>query len=290
LIKYVMSLMNGARLGVGAQSVGLCEAAYREALKYAQEREQFGKAIINFPAVYELLATMKTKVDAGRAILYETSRYVDLYKSYEMLEKSKIREFTPEEKAEYKLHKRNADMLTPMLKMFTSEWSNQVCYDSQQVHAGSGFMKDYPIERMYRDARITTIYEGTSQLQTVAAIAHVVKGNYLKLFKENYELAPLKPELEHLRKELIAMTARYEAAVKKVQDANDGEYLDFHARRLVEMAGYIIMGYLLVIDSDRCDCFTKSATMFIRMGKAEIAKHEAMINECTAKDLAEYRA
>jgi alkylation response protein AidB-like acyl-CoA dehydrogenase len=289
LIKYVMSLMNGARLGVGAQSVGLCEAAYREALKYAQEREQFGKAIIEFPAVYELLASMRAKTDAGRTILYETSRYVDLYKSYEMLEKAKTREFTPEEKADYKLNKRNADMLTPMLKMFTSEWSNQVCYDSQQVHAGSGFMKDYPIERMYRDARITTIYEGTSQLQTVAAIRHVVNGNYLKLFKENYEVAPLKADLEYLRKELIAMTARYETAVKKVQDANDGEYLDFHARRLVEMAGYIVMGYLLLIDSNRCDCFTKSATLFVRMGKAEIAKHEAMINDCEVRDLAEYK-
>jgi len=289
LIKYVMSLMNGARLGVGAQSVGLAEAAYREAFKYAQEREQFGKAIIKFPAVYELLASMRTKVDAGRSLLYETARYVDIYKSYEMLVKEHGRTLTPEEKTDGKHHTRIADMLTPMLKMFTSEWCNQVCYDSQQVHAGSGFMKDYPIERMYRDARITTIYEGTSQLQTVAAIRHVTNGNYLKLFRENYELVPLKPDFDYLRKELIAMTARYEAAVKKVQDANDGEYLDFHARRLVEMAGYITMGYLLLIDANRCDCYTKSATMFVRMGKAEIAKHEAMINECAVKDLAEYK-
>jgi alkylation response protein AidB-like acyl-CoA dehydrogenase len=289
LIKYVMSLMNGARLGVGAQSVGLAEAAYREAYKYAQEREQFGKAIINFPAVYELLASMRTKVDAGRTILYETSRYVDLYKSYDMLVKAHGRTLTPEERADAKLCQRNADMLTPMLKMFTSEWSNQVCYDSQQVHAGSGFMKDYPIERMYRDARITSIYEGTTQLQTVAAIRHVVNGNYVKLIRENYEVTPLKADLEHLRKELIAMTARYEAAVKKVQEANDGEYLDFHARRLVEMAGYIVMGYLLTIDANRCECYTKSATLFIRMGKAEMAKHEASINDCAVKDLAEYR-
>lgn len=289
LIKYVMSLMNGARLGVGAQSVGLAEGAYREALKYAQEREQFGKAIINFPAVYEMLASMRTKVDAGRSLLYETARYVDIYKSYEMLVKEQGRTLTPEEKADAKHHTRVADMLTPMLKMFTSEWANQVCYDSQQVHAGSGFMKDYPIERMYRDARITTIYEGTSQLQTVAAIRHVTNGNYLKLFRENYELAELKPDFDYLRKELIAMTARYESAVKKVQEANDGEYLDFHARRLVEMAGYITMGYLLLIDANRCDCFTKSAILFIRMGKAEIAKHEAMINECAVKDLAEYK-
>jgi alkylation response protein AidB-like acyl-CoA dehydrogenase len=289
LIKYVMSLMNGARLGVGAQSVGLAEAAYREALKYAQEREQFGKAIINFPAVYELLASMKTKVDAGRTLLYETSRYVDLYKSYDMLVKEHGRTLTPEEKADAKLCQRNADMLTPMLKMFTSEWSNQVCYDSQQVHAGSGFMKDYPIERMYRDARITTIYEGTSQLQTVAAIRHVVNGNYLKLIRENYEITPLKADFDHLRKELMAMTARYETAVKKVQGANDSEYLDFHARRLVEMAGYIVMGYLLLTDTNRCDCFAKSATLFVRMGKAEIAKHEAMIDECEVKDLAEYK-
>ncbi|MCL2682967.1 MAG: acyl-CoA dehydrogenase family protein [Bacteroidales bacterium] len=289
LIKYVMSLMNGARLGVGAQSVGLMEAAYREAFKYAQEREQYKKTIINFPAVYEMLASMRTKTDAGRTILYETSRYVDLCKSYDMLVRECGRVLTPEEKADAKLCQRNADMLTPMLKMFTSEWSNQVCYDSQQVHAGSGFMKDYPIERMYRDARITTIYEGTSQLQAVAAIRHVVNGNYLKLIRENYEVTPLKADLEYLRKELIAMTARYETAVKKVQDANDGEYLDFHARRLVEMAGYIIMGYLLLIDANRCDCFTKSATLFVRMGKAEIAKHEAMINDCAVKDLTEYK-
>ncbi len=290
LIKYVMSLMNGARLGVGAQSVGLAEAAYREALKYAHEREQFGKAIVNFPAVYELLASMRTKVDAARTILYETSRYVDLYKSYDLLVKEHGRTLTNEEKADAKLCQRNADMLTPMLKMFSSEWCNQVCYDSQQVHAGSGFMKDYPIERMYRDARITTIYEGTSQLQTVAAIRHVTNGNYLKLIKENYETAPLRADLEYLRKDLVALTARYEAAVKRVQDINDGEFLDFHARRLVEMAGYIVMGYLLLIDANRNEHYTKSAQMFVRMGKAEIAKHEAMINNCEVKDLAEYKA
>jgi hypothetical protein len=236
-----------------------------------------------------MLASMRTRVDAARTILYETSRYVDLYKSYDLLVKEHGRELTAEEKADAKLCKRNADMLTPMLKMFSSEWCNQVCYDSQQVHAGSGFMKDYPIERMYRDARITTIYEGTSQLQTIAAIPHVGNGNYIKLIKENYETAPLKADLEHLRKELIAMTTRYEASVKKVQDANDNEYTSFHARRLVEMAGYIVMGYLLLIDANRCECYTKSATLFVRMGKAEIAKHEAMINDCEVKDLAEYK-
>jgi alkylation response protein AidB-like acyl-CoA dehydrogenase len=168
LIKYVMSLMNGARLGVGAQSVGISEAAIREAIKYAQEREQFGKSIIQFPAVYELLQNMRAKNDAARSILYETARAVDMYKLIE--ENAKGRALTPEERAEMKHFNRNADALTPMLKLMSSEYCNQICYDAVQIHGGTGYMKDFPVERMYRDARITTIYEGTSQLQVVAAI------------------------------------------------------------------------------------------------------------------------
>jgi alkylation response protein AidB-like acyl-CoA dehydrogenase len=152
LIKYVMSLMNGARLGVGAQSVGIAEAAYREAVKYAQEREQFGKSIIQFPAVYELLQNMRAKIDASRSILYETARAVDMYKLIDEI--SKTRALTPEERAEMKHFNRNADALTPMLKLMSSEYCNQICYDSVQVHGGTGYMKDFPVERMYRDARI----------------------------------------------------------------------------------------------------------------------------------------
>ena len=256
LIKYVMSLMNGARLGVGGQSVGVSQAAYEEALAYARDRKQFGKAIIEFPAVYEMLSLMKAKLEASRALLYETSRFVDVYKAYEAIEAT--RKLTPEERADYKEYQKLADAFTPVLKMFSSEYANQNAYDSIQIHGGSGFMKDYACERIYRDARILTIYEGTSQLQTVAAIRHVTTGNYLRQIR-NYEVQPINPEFHSLREKLIAMTDLYEAATNRVLDAKNPEYTDFQARRLVEMAGHIIMTYLLIIDASRDDMFRKSA-------------------------------
>jgi len=186
LIKYVMSLMNGARLGVGAQSVGLSEAAYREALTYAHRRTQFGKPIIQFPAVYELLGVINAKLKASRALLYETARFVDIYKAYNFL--SEERKLTPEERNEQKHYLRLADCFTPLVKLMASEYSNQNAYDALQVHGGSGFMKEYPIERIYRDARITTIYEGTSQLQVIAALKGVTTGAFLTQIK-TYEAA-----------------------------------------------------------------------------------------------------
>ena len=241
LIRYVMALMNGARLGIGAQSVGISEAAYREAFVYARERKQFGKAIIEFPAVYEMLALMKAKLDASRTLLYETARYVDVYKSYMHL--SEQRTLTKEERDDMKTYQRLADYFTPLLKGMASEYCNQIAYDSLQIHGGSGFMKDYPIERIYRDARITTIYEGTTQLQVVAAIRGVTNGALLNRIRE-FENMPLQPELHGYRRILIGMTEEYEKAVKSVVDMHDNEYLDFHSRRLVEMAAHIIMGYL----------------------------------------------
>lgn len=264
LIKYVMSLMNGARLGVGAQSVGISEAAYREALKYAHERAQFGKPIIQFPAVYEMLALIKAKLQASRALLYETTRYVDLYKAYGFVAES--RKLNPEERGEAKQYQKVADMLTPMLKMMSSEYCNQNAYDSLQIHGGSGFMKDYPIERIYRDARITTIYEGTSQLQVVAAQRYVTNGGYLNLIKE-YENIPVKAEYEQLKKVITDMTVQYEKAVATLE-GKDNEYIDFQARRLVEMAAHIVMSYLLLLDAQRDPSFDNSAQIFINRSKS----------------------
>lgn len=264
LIKYVMSLMNGARLGVGAQSVGISEAAYREALKYAHERAQFGKPIIQFPAVYEMLALIKAKLQASRALLYETTRYVDLYKAYGFVAES--RKLNPEERGEAKQYQKVADMLTPMLKMMSSEYCNQNAYDSLQIHGGSGFMKDYPIERIYRDARITTIYEGTSQLQVVAAQRYVTNGGYLNLIKE-YENIPVKAEYEQLKKVITDMTVQYEKAVATLE-GKDNEYIDFQARRLVEMAAHIVMSYLLLLDAQRDSSFDNSAQIFINRSKS----------------------
>lgn len=282
LIKYVMALMNGARLGIGAQSVGLCEAAYREAVAYANERKQFGKSIIDFPAVYEMIARMKAKLDAARTLLYETSRFVDIYKTYMHI--SEERALTKEERTEMKYYQKLADFFTPLLKGMSSEYSNQLAYDSLQIHGGSGFMKDYPIERIYRDARITTIYEGTTQLQVVAAIRGVTTGGYLERIRE-YEAMPLKPELHGYRRILIGMTEEYEKAVHTVVEKKDNEFIDFHARRLVEMAGNIIMGYLLVLDTEQEDRFRTSADIFIKMGRSENRGKAEYITNSSLDDL-----
>jgi alkylation response protein AidB-like acyl-CoA dehydrogenase len=282
LIKYVMSLMNSARLGIGAQSVGLAEAAYREAFKYANERIQFGKAIINFPAVYELLRNMKVNTQAIRSLLYETARFVDIYKAYSFL--SEIRKPEAEERQEMKKYQRLADVFTPLLKLHSSEYSNQIAYDSLQIHGGAGFMKDFPIERIYRDARITSIYEGTSQLQVVAAIRGVTTGVFLGRIKE-YEEIRLKPELDYLKKNLMQMTSGFEQAVKKVTEAGEEEFLDFHARRLVEMAGNIIMGYLLLHDTARDEDYRNSAEIFIRRTDSENRQKLDFIENSEVKNL-----
>jgi len=286
LIKYVMALMNSARLGIGAQSVGLAEAAYREALKYANERVQFGKAIIQFPAVYEMLTSMKVRTQAIRTLLYETARYVDIYKNYQFA--SETRQLDKDERQEAKRYQRLADIFTPLLKLVSSEYSNQIAYDSLQIHGGAGFMKDFPIERIYRDARITTIYEGTSQLQVVAAVRGVTAGGFLNRIRE-FEEVKVTPELEYLKKYLVGMTNEYEKVSRWVIDQEDNEFLDFHARRLVEMAGNIIMGYLLLHDSAKNDAFETSAEIFIKRGKSENAQKADYITSSELKDLGIFR-
>ncbi len=286
LIKYVMSLMNSARLGVGAQSVGLAEAAWREALKYAQEREQFGKAIIQYPAVYEMITNMQVKTDAIRTLLYETARFVDVYKAYTYA--GKERKLEPAEREEFKYYTRMADVFTPLLKLFSSEYCNQIAYDAIQIHGGTGYMKDFPVERIWRDARITTIYEGTSQLQVVAAIRGVGNGLYLKAMQTYHETA-VKPELQYLKSVLEKMTDQYAKTVIKVNEFEDNEYLDYHARRLVEMAGNVIMGYLLLIDANRNNDYTKSSDIFIRIARAENIAKVGYINQSHPKDLGTYK-
>ena len=286
LIKYVMSLMNGARLGIAAQSVGVSEAAYQEAIAYARSREQFGKAIINFPAVSEMIANIKAKLDASRTLLYECTRFVDMYKSLEAI--SRERTLAPEERKTMKAYNRLADAFTPLAKGMTSEFCNQNAYDCVQIHGGSGFMRDYACERIYRDARITSIYEGTTQLQVVAAIRHVTTGTYLNQIKEyaareySEAVAPLKAKLE-------AMTTLYEETMDKVKAVEDAEYITFHARRLVEMLGHIIMGYLLIGDaSQEPDLFMDSAKVYVNMGEAEVARHAKFIGGFNPEDKAAY--
>ena len=282
LIKYVMSLMNAARLGIGAQSVGISEAAYREALKYAHERSQFGKEIIDFPAVYEMLSVMKGKLYAIRTLLYETTRYVDLYKTYSKI--SDDRRLEPEERKEMKKYQKLADSFTPLLKMISSEYCNQIAYDALQVHGGTGYMKDFPVERLYRDARITSIYEGTSQMQVIAAIKGVTTAVFLNRIKE-FEKETLRPELVFLRKKLEHMTDEYEQTVQNVVEMKDDELLNFHARRLVEMAGNIIMSYLLVLDAMRDDSYSNIAEVFIKRSIANNKEKVYYINSTEHRDL-----
>ena len=286
LIKYVMALMNGARLGIMAQAVGLSEAAYHEGFAYAMERKQFGKAIIEFPAIYEMVALMRAKADASRAMLYETARFVDVYKALDDI--SKERKLTPEERTEMKKYAKLADAFTPMGKGMTTEFANQNAYDAIQIHGGSGFMKDYTCERLYRDARITNIYEGTTQLQVVAAIRHVTTGTYLAQIRE-YEALSYPAELEGLKERLVAMTNKYEMIVGMVTEGKDSEYIDFHARRLVEAATHCVFGYLLLQDAAKDESFKRSAEVYINYGEAEVDKIVSFISGFDHEKLAYYR-
>ncbi|WP_071145940.1 acyl-CoA dehydrogenase family protein [Bacteroides ihuae] len=286
LIKYVMALMNGARLGIAAQSVGLSHAAYNEALAYAQDRKQFGKAIIEFPAVAEILSLMKAKLDASRTLLYETARFVDVYKALDDI--SKDRKLTPEERQEQKLFSKLADSFTPLAKGIGSEFANQNAYDCIQIHGGSGFMKDYACERIYRDSRITSIYEGTTQLQVVAAIRYVTNGAYLARIRE-YEAMPVSPEFEGLKNRLKEMANKYEVAMAEIIETKDQELLDFCARRLVEMAAHLIMSYLIIQDASKNAIFAESAQVYVRYAEVEIEKHVIFISKFDKDDLAYYR-
>ena len=271
LIKYVMSLMNAARLGIGAQSVGLCEAAYREALKYAQERAQFGKPIIQFAAAAEMLSNMKAKLQGARALLYETTRFVEIYKQYGHI--AQERSLEPEERQEMKFYNRLADGFTPLVKLFASEYANQLAYDAVQIHGGSGFMKDYPCERLYRDARIMNIYEGTSQLQVVAAINAVTKGTFLEQIK-TYEAADYAPEMCAVKSKLTDLRVRFEEMVARVEtlEKERSGYKDFHARRLVETAGHIIITYLLARQAGESAEYIDSARIYCKLAESKVAE------------------
>lgn len=286
LIKYVMSLMNGARLGVAAQAVGIAQAAWEEAARYASERKQFGKTINNFPAVYEMLTLMRVRLQAMRSLLYETARFVDTYKAWAFI--SAERPLTKEEREDMKNSTRLADIYTPMVKLISSEWCNRIAYDAVQIHGGAGFIRDFPVERLYRDARITSIYEGTSQLQVVAAIRGVTTGGYLTQIRE-YEKAPVRPEMEHLKKELISLTNEYEKIVAQVIAAGNNELTDFHARRLVEMAANIIMGYLLLHDAQRDQAFSQAVEIFLPQAVTENRMRLEFIATFEEKELGLYK-
>ena len=289
LIKYVMSLMNAARLGIGAQSVGLCEAAFREALKYAHEREQFGKPIIRFAAVSEMLSNMKAKLQGARALLYETARFVEVYKQYTHI--SHERSLEPEERQEMKFYNRLADGFTPLVKLFSSEYANQLAYDAIQIHGGSGFMKDYPCERLYRDARIMNIYEGTSQLQVVAAINAVTKGTFMEQI-ERYAAEEYPEAMQPIVEKLKTLTVKFSEMVARVE-AGDKEcagFKDFHARRLVESSGHIIISYLLARQAGQSEEYVASARIFSKLAEGKISEAYTYVMSSSTEDVELFHA
>ena len=288
LIKYVMALMNGARLGIAAQSVGVEQEAYNEGLAYAKERAQFGEKIINFPAVYDMLSRMKAKLDAGRSLLYCCARYVDIYKALEDI--ARDTKLTPEERQEMKKYTRLADAFTPLAKGMNSEYANQNAYDAISIHGGSGFIMEYKCQRLFRDARIFSIYEGTTQLQVVAAIRYITNGTYLSIIKEMLE-SEVSDELKALKERVAKLVELYEAAINKVKEANDQAVHDFLARRLYNMTGDIVMSLLILDDATKApEMFAKSANVYVRMAEEEVLGHSAYIQNFKAEDLESFKA
>ena len=287
LIKYVMALMNGARLGIAAQSVGVSQAAYTEALAYAEERKQFDTAIVDMPAVYDMVARIKAKLDAGRSLLYQTSRYVDIYKALDDI--ARERKLTPEEKAEQKKYTRLADAFTPIAKGMNSEYANQNTYDAIQVHGGSGFIMEYKSQRLYRDARIFSIYEGTTQLQVVAAIRYITNGTYASMIQEMLQ-NEVSAEMQPLKDRVVKMVAKLEEAIEKVKEDNNQEVLDFLARRLYNMTGDVIMSLLIIEDASKApELFAKSANVYVRYAEEEVVGHHHFVMNFTAEELPSYR-
>ena len=288
LIKYVMALMNGARLGIAAQSVGVEQEAYNEGLAYAKERAQFGEKIINFPAVYDMLSRMKAKLDAGRSLLYCCARYVDIYKALEDI--ARDTKLTPEERQEMKKYTRLADAFTPLAKGMNSEYANQNAYDAISIHGGSGFIMEYKSQRLFRDARIFSIYEGTTQLQVVAAIRYITNGTYLNIIKEMME-SEVSDDLKALKERVGKLVELYEAAINKVKEANDQAVHDFLARRLYNMTGDIVMSLLILDDATKApEMFQKSANVYVRMAEEEVLGHSAYIQNFEAEDLESFKA
>ena len=288
LIKYVMALMNGARLGIAAQSVGVEQEAYNEGLAYAKERAQFGEKIINFPAVYDMLSRMKAKLDAGRSLLYCCARYVDIYKALEDI--ARDTKLTPEERQEMKKYTRLADAFTPLAKGMNSEYANQNAYDAISIHGGSGFIMEYKSQRLFRDARIFSIYEGTTQLQVVAAIRYITNGTYLGIIKEMME-SEVSDDLKALKERVGKLVELYEASINKVKEANDQAVHDFLARRLYNMTGDIVMSLLILDDATKApEMFQKSANVYVRMAEEEVLGHSAYIQNFEAEDLESFKA
>ncbi|MES0362827.1 MAG: acyl-CoA dehydrogenase family protein [Desulfobacteria bacterium] len=283
LTRYVMQLMNGARLAIGAQSVGIAQAAYTQALKYAKQRKQFGKAIIEFPPIFDMLTSMRVQIEAARSLLYDASMVVDIQYALDHFgEKNK------ETTAELKEVKRFASLLTPMIKYYASEMCNRVAYDAIQIFGGAGYMRDHEVERLYRDARITTIYEGTSQLQIIGAVGGVTSGLFRRMLESKKNNS--YPDSFNSMIEKTDECERFlEQAIAFVKEQNDHTCTEYHARALVDMAVETFMGILLLENARRSEHKLSVAKRFITDTRPRVQMLAERIVSLDMKSIDEYR-
>jgi hypothetical protein len=243
LIRYAMALMNGARLAVSSQAIGIAEAAYREAHKYANERIQFGQPIRKLAPVTRMLLSMRGEIEATRALICKTGVWVDRFKVYQHLVDEGDRSFRNQLKEASNL----ADILTPLTKYYATEMANRVCYQAMQIHGGVGYMREFNVERHYRDVRVTNIYEGTSQLQVVAAIGKLL-GRSLDGLLAEWAAVDYGAELESLKAQLTEATELFQQASDALK-AQEQEIIDYYASDLTDMAAYIVNSWLLLQDA-----------------------------------------
>ncbi|MDD4181772.1 MAG: acyl-CoA dehydrogenase family protein, partial [Victivallaceae bacterium] len=273
LTRYVMSLMNGARIAISAQALGIAEAAFRLARKYASEREQFKKTIDQFPPVYEMLASMKTRITAARTLLYEATRVVDLRGVYTHLcDTLPADKMTQDIRDKQKYYNKLAALLTPMSKALSTEIANSVAYDGIQIHGGTGYMKDFNAERYARDARITNIYEGTTQLQIVAAIGGVMQRDGATRIKELMSLN-YSGKLLRLRDKIAVMLEKHLKAIAYDTDKKDRAYHDLVATYLVENEIFIYVGLLMLRDALKDDAREALVERYILDAEPEFQKN-----------------
>lgn len=275
LVKYTMSLMNGARLGVAAQAVGIAEAAWREAREYARQRVQFGQAINRFQPVSEMLADMQVSIQAGRSLLYETSRMVDIKEGLEELAE-RDSEQAKAHKETLKRYTRYSALFTPLVKAYTSEAVNDICDMALQIHAGTGYTKDFPVERLYRDARITNIYEGTTQLQVVAAMGGITTGtifDWMDKVEQGKDFSSLPRQIEMTRQCRKAL----QDVVERIKERGDSRFQEFHARRVVDMAAECSMAYLVTRDALYSDSKKVLADLFLSRAVQRVMNWRDMV-------------
>jgi alkylation response protein AidB-like acyl-CoA dehydrogenase len=267
LMRYAMGLMNGARLAVGAQAVGIAEAAYREAYSYAKERHQFNQPICDLPPVSRMLASMRGEIEATRALISETGRWVDRMKVFEQLSEENA---TPDPALRQKLKQASsmAETLTPLTKYYASEMGNRVCYQALQIHGGVGYMREFNVERHYRDVRVTNIYEGTSQLQIVAATGKLL-GHALDGLLDEWAAQEYGDELSDLKGRLSVETVQFKQATDILKE-KEREVIDYYASDLADMAVYLVNSWLMLQDGRVSERKRDLALMYINEHLAQV--------------------